>query len=146
MKKYTHNFYLILVPIFIFLNIGTITAQQKTISFETDEGTWMALDISPNGKTIHFELLGDIYTLPSQGGAAKPKVEAYQTKDNLVAFTGEYHSIEVDVPYAIQVENNQLVVYRNKEKIDTLSPISKDVFSNGQKGYQFTRKGKLVVF
>jgi len=75
------------------------------------------------------------------------KVETYRTKDNLVAFTGEYHSTEVGVSYTIQVENNQLVVYRNKEKIDTLSPISKDVFGNGQKGYQFTRKaGKVSSF
>jgi len=75
------------------------------------------------------------------------KVETYHTKDNLVAFTGEYHSTEVGVSYTIQVENNQLVVYRNKEKIDTLSPISKDVFGNGQKGYQFIRKaGKVSGF
>ncbi len=39
-------------------------------SFSTDEGTWMNLDISPDGKTIAFDLLGDIYTLPIQGGKA----------------------------------------------------------------------------
>ncbi len=44
----------------------------REISFETDEGTWLSLDVSPDGKTIIFELLGDIYQLPIKGGIAKP--------------------------------------------------------------------------
>lgn len=43
----------------------------RKISFTTDEGTWLSLDVSPDGKTIVFELLGDIYTLPIEGGKAK---------------------------------------------------------------------------
>src|SRR6267142_6502166 len=42
----------------------------RTIEFTTDEGTWMSLDVSPDGKTIVFDLLGDIYTLPIEGGQA----------------------------------------------------------------------------
>lgn len=41
------------------------------IEFTTDEGTWMSLDLSPDGKTLVFDLLGDIYTLPATGGTAK---------------------------------------------------------------------------
>ena len=41
------------------------------IEFTTDEGTWMSLDVSPDGRTIVFDLLGDIYTLPIGGGEAK---------------------------------------------------------------------------
>src|SRR6202166_3635017 len=41
------------------------------ITFSTDEGTWLSLDVSPDGKTIVFELLGDLYTLPIEGGQAK---------------------------------------------------------------------------
>ena len=41
------------------------------ITFTTDEGTWLSLDVSPDGKTIVFELMGDLYTLPSEGGQAK---------------------------------------------------------------------------
>lgn len=42
----------------------------RTISFETAEGTYMNVDISAEGKTIAFDLLGDIYTLPADGGKA----------------------------------------------------------------------------
>lgn len=43
----------------------------KTVSFTVDEGTWMNLDLSPDGKEIAFDLLGDIYTMPISGGEAK---------------------------------------------------------------------------
>lgn len=42
----------------------------KNISFTTNEITWMSLDVSPDGRTIVFETLGDLYTLPISGGKA----------------------------------------------------------------------------
>ena len=42
----------------------------RTVRFETDEGTWMSLDVSPDGKTIVFDMVGHLYTLPFQGGEA----------------------------------------------------------------------------
>ncbi len=44
---------------------------ERTIQFDTKEGTWMSLDISPDGATIAFDMMGDIYTLPFAGGKAK---------------------------------------------------------------------------
>lgn len=43
----------------------------SVVKFTTDEGTWMSLDVSPDGQTIVFDMLGDIYTLPIAGGEAK---------------------------------------------------------------------------
>ena len=42
----------------------------KNFNLKTDEGTWMNLDISPDGETIVFDMLGDIYTMPTTGGKA----------------------------------------------------------------------------
>ncbi len=41
------------------------------IDFDTDEGTWISVDVSPDGKQIVFDLLGDIYLMPVTGGNAK---------------------------------------------------------------------------
>ena len=41
------------------------------VEFETTEGTWTALDVSPDGKSIVFDLLGDIYLMPFSGGEAR---------------------------------------------------------------------------
>ena len=44
----------------------------RTVRFTTTEGTWMSLDVSPDGKRIVFDLLGDLYTIPISGGKALP--------------------------------------------------------------------------
>ncbi len=43
----------------------------RTVSFTTNEASWLSLDVSPDGGTIVFELLGDLYTLPIAGGTAE---------------------------------------------------------------------------
>jgi imidazolonepropionase-like amidohydrolase/Tol biopolymer transport system component len=44
----------------------------RTVNIDTRSGTWMSVDVSPDGKTLVFDLLGDLYTLPITGGDAKP--------------------------------------------------------------------------
>ncbi|WP_286264855.1 amidohydrolase family protein [Thalassotalea atypica] len=46
--------------------------QFKTASIDVTQGTWMNVDISPDGRTVVFDLLGDLYTMPITGGEAKP--------------------------------------------------------------------------
>ncbi|HYK05200.1 MAG TPA: amidohydrolase family protein [Thermoanaerobaculia bacterium] len=41
------------------------------VNIDTAEGTWMSLDVSPDGREIAFDLLGDIYVMPIGGGTAK---------------------------------------------------------------------------
>ena len=42
----------------------------RNVEFTTDQGTWLSVDVSPDGKTILFELIGDLYTVPFRGGEA----------------------------------------------------------------------------
>ena len=44
----------------------------RTAEFTATEGTWISLDVSPDGQTIVFDLLGDLYTMPITGGKASP--------------------------------------------------------------------------
>jgi Tol biopolymer transport system component len=47
-------------------------------NFTATEGTWMSLDVSPDGQTIVFDLLGDLYTMPFAGGKAKQITKGLQ--------------------------------------------------------------------
>ena len=42
-----------------------------TRSLDVRDGTWMSVDVSPDGRELAFDLLGDIYLLPIEGGEAK---------------------------------------------------------------------------
>ncbi|WP_129775559.1 amidohydrolase family protein [Peristeroidobacter soli] len=60
------------------LSFGAVTAgaslplaSTRHIAFETDQGTWLAPDVAPDGKSILFDLLGDIYSIGSGGGQAR---------------------------------------------------------------------------
>lgn len=43
----------------------------KDVPIDVTEGTWLSLDVSPDGKEVAFDLLGDLYTIPITGGEAR---------------------------------------------------------------------------
>jgi imidazolonepropionase-like amidohydrolase/Tol biopolymer transport system component len=43
-------------------------ATLRQVPLNVSEGTWMNVDVSPDGRTIAFDLLGDIYTMGIAGG------------------------------------------------------------------------------
>lgn len=51
-------------------DVNNPPGEKREIDINVTEGTWMSLDISPDGKTLAFDMLGDIYTLPVTGGKA----------------------------------------------------------------------------
>ncbi|NJY62087.1 amidohydrolase family protein [Salinimicrobium sp. CDJ15-81-2] len=44
---------------------------ERKISFTTKEGTWISVDVSPDGKTIVFDMMGNLYRIPFTGGKAE---------------------------------------------------------------------------
>ena len=66
-------------------------------NIDVRSGTWMNVDLSPDGKTIVFDLLGDIYTMPATGGEATPLMTdiawqmqpRYSPDGKYIAFTSD---------------------------------------------------------
>jgi imidazolonepropionase-like amidohydrolase/Tol biopolymer transport system component len=67
------------------------------VPLDVDEGTWMSVDVSPDGKEIVFDLLGDLYTMPITGGEARPLTSGipwdmqprYSPDGRWIAFTSD---------------------------------------------------------
>ena len=67
------------------------------VKVDVNEGTWMNLSVSPDGKHIVFDLLGDIYQIPVTGGEAKPLAQGiawqmqpvYSPDGKHIAFTSD---------------------------------------------------------
>src|SRR5215468_2632734 len=74
----------------------------RPMRFTTDEGTWLSLDVSPDGRRIVFDLLGDLYTLPIEGGRATritsgsgwDAAPRYSPDGNTIAFVSDRSGAE----------------------------------------------------
>ena len=83
-------------------DINKPRADARKVAFEIDEGTWMSLDVSPDGKTVVFDLLGDLYTMPIGGGAATSLTSGpafdmqprFSPDGNTIAFTSDRNGID----------------------------------------------------
>jgi Tol biopolymer transport system component/imidazolonepropionase-like amidohydrolase len=67
------------------------------VPIDVTEGSWLSLDVSPDGKEIAFDLLGDIYSIPISGGEAKALTSGvawdmqprYSPNGKWIAFTSD---------------------------------------------------------
>ncbi len=50
--------------------------ETREIDFTTEEGTWMSVDISPDGRWIVFDMLAHVYRVPAAGGTAEALTQA----------------------------------------------------------------------
>ena len=101
----------------------------RTLDFTTDEGTWISLDLSPQGQTIVFELLGDLYTLPIEGGTAERITDGqaydmqprYSPDGSMLVFVSDRDGSEnIWVSKADGIEARQLT---DTERESYMSPI-----------------------
>jgi imidazolonepropionase-like amidohydrolase/Tol biopolymer transport system component len=51
-------------------NVDSARGPSKSLEFTATEGTWISLDVSPDGRSIVFDLLGHLYEMPITGGTA----------------------------------------------------------------------------
>ncbi|HSM60026.1 MAG TPA: hypothetical protein VK849_04475, partial [Longimicrobiales bacterium] len=42
--------------------------ETREVDFTTDVGTWMSVDVSPDGRWVVFDLLGHVYRVSTTGG------------------------------------------------------------------------------
>jgi len=101
----------------------------QTHTFTTSEGTWMNLDVSPDGSKIVFDLLGDFYIMPFDGGRAtalqtgiplqvQPKFSPDGTQISFTSDAGGGDNIwvmDVDGENARQVTNENFRLLNNAE-------------------------------
>jgi imidazolonepropionase-like amidohydrolase/Tol biopolymer transport system component len=52
-------------------DVNKTPGTSTNVKIDTKTGTWMSVDVSPDGKNIIFDLLGDLYIMPISGGEAK---------------------------------------------------------------------------
>ena len=91
---------------------------QQIIPLSVNEGTWMNLDVSPDGQRIAFDLLGDIYEMPITGGEAVPLLSGhawevqpqYSPDGRFLAFTSDRNG--ADNIWAVELDNTE-----NKQQI-----------------------------
>jgi len=43
----------------------------RHLHFTTTTGTWLSLDLTSDGRSIVFDMLGDLYVMPVSGGRAR---------------------------------------------------------------------------
>ncbi|MEM6802679.1 MAG: DPP IV N-terminal domain-containing protein [Bacteroidota bacterium] len=105
---------------------------------KTTEGTWMSLDVSPDGKHIAFDLLGDLYILPIEGGKAK-RITKSMAFDSHPKFSPDGSHIA----FTSDRDGNENIWIKNLEKGDS-TQITKEKTDHMQSA-EWTPDGNYLV-
>ena len=108
---------------------GLPLAPGRTISTSFNEGSWISVDVSPDGQTLVFDFLGDLYTMPITGGVATPLTQGmafdgqprFSPDGTRVVFTSDrsggegIHIISLDLADTVQLTRGKSSSYQSPE-------------------------------
>ena len=139
--------YLTICLIILFVT-GCTATDEKLISIEVDEGTQLRFDISPDGSQIVFDLLGQLWTVPFEGGLATPITDAVadtaNDTDPIYSPDGDLIVFCSDRPEGVGLYTLSLIdasISKITDGNDT-----KPAFSSAGNKLAFTRDGKIGVY
>lgn len=128
-------------------DVNAKRAASKNIAFETTEGTWMSVDVSPDGRTLAFDMLGDIYTMPITGGAATlirggaafETMPRYSPDGTRIAFTSDRDGLENLWTMNVQGNDLQQVSKERERQVSNPAWTPDGRYLVGRKHFRNTR-------
>ncbi|MEP1939158.1 MAG: amidohydrolase, partial [Balneola sp.] len=111
----------------------------RLIDIESNEATWMSLDVSPDGSKIAFDFMGDLYEIPFSGG------EATQLTDGMAFDTHPRYSPDGKyLLYTSDVSGGENLYYINLEDTSDVTQVTKGK-SDGYAAGEWTPDGNYIV-
>jgi Tol biopolymer transport system component len=111
----------------------------RMFNLKTNEGTWTSLDISPDGKTIIFDMMGDLYSMPYEGGKASQLTQGLAF-DQHPRFSPDGKKIL----FVSDKNGAENIWYIDREKKDTVQ-LTKEVNQNFTSA-DWTPDGNYIVY
>ena len=96
-------------------------AAVRNIEIDTREGSWMSLDVSPDGSRIVFDLLGDIYIIPVSGGDATRLTQPPAQRDD-----GILRGQPLNVQPRFSPDGRQIVFVSDRDGADNIHVMNVD--------------------
>ena len=111
----------------------------RLIDIESNEATWMSLDVSPDGSKIAFDFMGDLYEIPFSGGEAVQLTDGmafdshprYSPDGKYLLYVSDAHG--ADNLYYIHLEDTSEVTQVTKGK------------SSGYSSAEWTTDGTYII-